>query len=92
LLSVNGSFKTLPEINLITGLVFSPESYDLLKKSIMDSVKIVTKNSPPSADPGIALGGFLTRFKKGSKNFRKVLTSARMANFSLSKNTRTNFF
>jgi exonuclease III len=92
LLSDTGSFKGIQEINLITGLTFSQDSYDVLKKSITDSVKIVTKNCPLATDPGTTLDSFLTRFKKGSKNFRKVLTNAKMANLSLAKNTRIKTF
>jgi hypothetical protein len=66
------------------------ENYQLLCQSIKDSWMIVKKFS--KNDISLSLDKFVTRFRKGSKPFRKILSEFEYANLDVRKNRRTMTF
>jgi hypothetical protein len=69
----DGSVKNANLISDITDTVLLDDDYGKFRSALLDSRYLAEKNSVKTDAPGLGLDEFITRFKKGSRPFRKVL-------------------
>jgi hypothetical protein len=62
------------ELTTVLGAPVTQHNYDLIQRSINDSLYLAEKNRVSTGAQSLSLDNFITRFKKGSKPFRKVLS------------------
>ena len=89
-ISHGGRLLSLDEISLNTGMAISLATYLKLQKSFFASRKLLVR--PTNSDgSSFSLSDFFSRFKKGSKNIRKILCNNRCASLKVedTNNIRT---
>ena len=89
-ISHGGRLLSLDEISLNTGMAFSLATYLRLQESFFASRKLLVR--PNNSDgSSLSLSDFFSRFKKGSKNIRKILCNNRCASLKVedTNNIRT---
>jgi zinc-binding in reverse transcriptase len=95
LLNENGNVKSLDSINEINGLHFTPDDFIPFRTCIKDSCDTVRKNMVSQENSGTLttdLRNFITRFKKGSRPFRKYISSFKDAKIKSRNNTTVKTF
>jgi hypothetical protein len=90
LINDTGNIKTDPEIQEILNL--AADKFDNFKKILLDSLRFVRKNKYPSYDRVENVNMFLKRFKKGSKNFRKILNNRKNEKIKCAQNSKVKTF
>jgi hypothetical protein len=94
-LSADGvEFITLDELIQKTNIIYTARQFNDIKTAIKDSWYLIQKNNALVEDPvsSISMRDFLFRFKKGSKNFRKILDAGAYKNTPLVRNQRVKTF
>jgi hypothetical protein len=85
--------KTREELQLSTGLTLNLDNYENLSKCIIDSLKNITRIKVCTNKNKCEIIEYISRFKKGSKNFRKVFEQNRNAKVKCTgKTTIRTFF
>jgi hypothetical protein len=67
------SIKSIQSISDMTGVVLSNDNYEKFRVSLIDSKYLAERSSINIDTQSLSLDTFITRFKKGSRSFRKVL-------------------
>jgi hypothetical protein len=70
LLTGTENFKSIEDVRLIVRYEMQGQQYERLKTCVLDSLKLNKKFM--NTDSALELTSFLKRFKKGSKQFRKI--------------------
>jgi hypothetical protein len=71
--NVDRTLKSPNEISALVNTVMSPESMAKLKNSLTESLYLAGKCAVNIGGTGLSLETFITRFKKGSRQFRRIL-------------------
>jgi hypothetical protein len=85
--------KTREELHHTTGLNINLDDYESLKRCILDSLKNISRTEINTNTIKCGVIDYISRFKKGSKHFRKVFEQNRNAKVKCSgKTTIKTFF
>jgi hypothetical protein len=90
LLEDNGVIK--PDQVLLQILNIPVDRLAILKQTLANSLRYVKKNNYQTRANTDSLNTFITRIKKGSKNFRKVFNNKANAKVKCSRNNKTKTF
>jgi zinc-binding in reverse transcriptase len=95
LLNNNGNVISLDDLNEINGCHFELQEFTNFSTCIKDSFDTVRKNAVPYTDTGTlapTLSSFITRFKKGSRPFRKYINMYNDSKIKSRNNTTVKTF
>jgi hypothetical protein len=91
-LTVQGDFKDLHNVNEILGRAITNQQYQSFKLAVNESLFLARKNRVLLDNSANCLDNFITRFKKGSRPFRRVLNLVDGAKVQCKNKTSTKTF
>jgi exonuclease III len=92
-LNIEGNFKPRLELNALLDREIDRERYELLKKTITGSISVNNRSriDTGTADPA-SIDLFMSRFKKGSRPFRKIFEQYNSRKLKCNSLTKTKTF
>jgi hypothetical protein len=88
------NFVSCHDFEQKTNISYTVEQYSNIQKAVKDSWSLIKKNQldDNGDNRGVSTCEFLNRFKKGSKNFRKILDGTETSKIRIDKNQRVKTF